>query len=108
MRFDIKEYSNDDVRMHCETEDEAVVFLEYLEQFGVTWASGSRLSAQTLFDRYGDKTVYNFYHIRKVVAISHIEYYQESDIKEFSDFEWDGIESEPNSYMDLFELLENE
>lgn len=106
MRFDIEKYR--DVNMHCETEDEAFVFLEYLEQFGVTWASGFRLSAQTLFDRYGDKTIYTLHHAKKVVTFGNIMRFQESDIKKFSDFEWDGIESESNSYMDLFELLEDE
>ena len=39
MKFDIQDHPGD-VAMCCETEDEAIIFTQYLHSVGRTWASG--------------------------------------------------------------------
>lgn len=60
--FNIEDYQKRNTyAMHCETPEEAIDFLEYLDSVGKKWCSGGRyVGSDTLWERYKESTCYEF------------------------------------------------
>lgn len=86
MKFNIDKYMGNYV-MHCKTEEEAKIFLRYLDSVGRKWVDGHSYISMTNWDAYGPDTCYDFYkgtYCNKTYFLTCYGY----TILEFSDFEW--------------------
>lgn len=85
MRFNIDNYKGKYV-MHCETEDEAITFCNYLDSIGKRWTSGSRYTEYTCHYINRENTVYYFNadEYGSLLGAEEDNY----TILEFSDFDW--------------------
>lgn len=94
MRFDIQDYPGT-VAMCCETEDEAIIFAQYLHSIGRTWASGTSYSERP----FGRGFIANFqgigYNFNQGMHDS-IDFYDEAGyvLLWFKDFNWDEDDEE--------------
>lgn len=59
MKFDINNYPGEYV-MHCRTEEEAKIFLKYLDSIGKKWRDGCSYLERTCFNAFKDCTCYCF------------------------------------------------
>ncbi len=87
MKFNINKYLGN-YAMHCKTEEEAKIFLRYLDSVGRRWADGTSYMSMTNWNVYGPDTCYDFYdgtYCAKRYFLTRNCY----TIFEFSDFEWD-------------------
>lgn len=87
MKFNINKYLGN-YAMHCKTEEEAKIFLRYLDSVGRRWADGTSYMSMTNWNVYGPDTCYDFYdgtYCAKRYYLTRNCY----TILEFSDFEWD-------------------
>lgn len=87
MKFNINKYMGN-YAMHCKTEEEAKIFLRYLDSVGRRWADGTSYMSMTNWNVYGPDTCYDFYdgtYCAKRYFLTRNCY----TILEFSDFEWD-------------------
>lgn len=97
MRFDIQDYPGN-VAMCCETEDEAIIFTQYLHSVGRTWCSGASYLTRPFpseYHRVFRGIGYNFnlgYH-------DSIDYYEEEGytLLWFKDFDWEEDDEEIDS-----------
>ncbi len=64
MDFNIEDYNNPftEFVMHCSTEEEALIFLEYLHKQGRSWSGGESYLSFTAFNNYREDTCYYFNH----------------------------------------------
>ena len=71
--------------MHCKTEEEAQIFLDYLDSVGKRWSSGDSYLDKTLWE-YGGQTCYYF----NQGCVGRIETLLRNKrlILEFDDFNW--------------------
>lgn len=103
--FNIEDYIGEKVAMHCDTEEKAKVFCNYLDKLGKFWRSGYRYSEYTLWEHYGTNTCYNF------VRGTHFDlsYFQRSDymILEFDDFIFDDENNSETHNIVQVRLLED-
>ncbi len=86
MKFNINKYLGN-YAMHCKTEEEAKIFLRYLDSVGRKWGDGTSYMSMTNWSVYGPDTCYDFYdgtYCNKTYFLT-CGY----TILEFSDFEWD-------------------
>lgn len=60
MPFPIEEFSNINVCMHCETEEEANIFLNFLHSVRRTWCDGDSYLSSNKFEVHGRNTCYYF------------------------------------------------
>lgn len=89
-KFDIKDYPGKYV-MHCNTEEAAKTFCNYLHSLGKNWCSGESYLNKTEYGDYKDSTVYYFNNGR-YGQYSYVNYYDFDDgytILEFEDFDWE-------------------
>lgn len=87
MKFNINKYMGN-YAMHCKTEEEANIFLRYLDSVGRKWVNGTSYMSMTNWDVYGHDTCYDFNggtYCDKTYFLTRGYY----TILEFSDFEWD-------------------
>lgn len=87
MKFNIDKYMGN-YAMHCKTEEEAKIFLRYLDSVGRKWVDGTSYMSMTKWSAYGPDTCYDFYkgtYCNKTYFLTCYGY----TILEFSDFEWD-------------------
>lgn len=87
MVFDVNNPEYDDnTCMHCETYEQALEFLEYLDSVGLRWYGGDSYGRKTNHEQYGDRTVYFF----KEGLYCDTLYAKEHGCKilEFDDFDW--------------------
>ena len=59
MKFDIKNYPGKYV-MHCQTEEHARIFCDYLHSLGKKWACSGSYKDSTYWNVYKNHTCYNF------------------------------------------------
>lgn len=86
-RFNIEDYPDRDVAMHCLNAGDAAIFLEYLNSIGRTWIGGAEYNCgHTHYNRYGSQTSYAFNRGQFGTA----DYYSEHgyEVLLFSDFDW--------------------
>lgn len=87
MKFNINKYMGN-YAMHCKTEEEANIFLRYLDSVGRKWVNGTSYMSMTNWSVYGHDTCYDFNggtYCDKTYFLTR-DYYT---ILEFSDFKWD-------------------
>ena len=87
MKFNIDKYMGN-YAMHCKTEEEAKIFLRYLDSVGRKWVDGTSYMSMTNWSVHGPDTCYDFYdgtYCNKTYFLTCYGY----TILEFSDFEWD-------------------
>ena len=84
--FDIKDYPLIKIAMHCQTEEEAIAFLEYLHSVGRKWNNGQSYKDMNYFYKYGADTCYAFQQHK----FGNLHYYKSNEfvILEFEDFYW--------------------
>ena len=58
--FPIEEFDNPNTSMHCATEEEANIFLEFLHSKGRHWRSGESYLSKNNFFIFGTETCYFF------------------------------------------------
>lgn len=104
-QFNIENYPTNTV-MHCKTEEDAKIFLEFLDSLGMHWIDrekGSYLT-ETHWNRYGENTCYNFMR----GSFSDIDHYKMHgfSILEFEDYVFDDcfyeISKEENNELQDF------
>ena len=96
-RFCIEDYCNDDVVMHCPTEEQAVTFLSYLHDIGRCWCDGESYNHCTKYEVYHEDTVYYFNEgrfgtIRGCRGVT----------LEFEDFDWSEDNIEDSEELTVF------
>lgn len=97
MIFDPKNYS-ELTCMHCDTEEKAKIFLEFLDSLGLTWQSGDSYLSKTNWGAYRSDTVYYF----NRGLFTKLEKAR-GDVLNFDDFDWDFRPIEPEiKYEDIF------
>jgi len=86
MKFDINHY-DDMYVMHCKTEEEADIFLEFLDSLEMMWRDNSSYLSFNAYQEYDDRTCYCFWR----GEYCGLDYYKSNEyiVLEFSDFEWD-------------------
>ena len=52
--------SGEEIAVHTATEDQAAVLLNELDKRGYKWASGIKLTDATIYEKYREKTCYEF------------------------------------------------
>ena len=101
MKFNINKYMGN-YAMHCKTEEEAKIFLRYLDSVGRKWVNGTSYMSMTNWSVYGHDTCYDFNggtYCDKTYFLT-CNYYT---ILEFSDFKWDNLmEIPPSMILELF------
>lgn len=60
MKFNINKYLGN-YAMHCKTEEEAKIFLRYLDSVGRKWVDGTSYMSMTNWSVHGPDTCYDFY-----------------------------------------------
>lgn len=89
-KFNINKYKDSQSKcyaMHCDTEEEARIFLKYLHSQGRKWIDNVSYMTRMSYETYGSETCYFFnegtYGGRDRIDISN------EILLSFSDFEWD-------------------
>lgn len=84
-KFRLEDYLANYV-MHCDTEEKAKIFCDFLDDEGRTWISGVAYNGETFWEKYKKDTVYNF----NKGTYAYKEYAEEESytILEFDDFDW--------------------
>ena len=83
-RFNINDYQGDYV-MHCDTEDKARVFCDYLDSVSLQWCTNNSYKNKTYFGENLDKTVY-YFNYGRFGAVHFVD--DGYKILEFDDFDW--------------------
>lgn len=60
MKFDFDKYKDQKVVMHCKTEEEAKDFCRVMDEAGLRWVTGERYTKVLEYERYRQKTCYQF------------------------------------------------
>lgn len=89
-KFNINDYPGDYV-MHCDTEDKARVFCDYLDLVSLQWCTNHSYKNKTYFGENLDKTVY-YFNYGRFGAVHFVD--DGYKILEFDDFDWSGWEEE--------------
>ena len=86
MKFNPSDYGSNTV-MHCDTEEKAIIFCNFLHSQGKCWSSGDSYATKTNFHHYNSQTCYRF----NGGCFADLYTYQDNgfyQILEFSDFDW--------------------
>ena len=86
MKLDLSQYKSDYYVMHCQTEEEAKIFLDILIKDHRTWCNGQSYK-KTFYENCGNRTCYAF----NQGKVGSIDWYREKGftVLEFGDFEWE-------------------
>ena len=85
-KFNISDYVDEDVAMHCDTKEKARIFCEYLHRLGLTWASGMSYLKETDWSDRKKNTCYSFNEGQHSSVCWYV--INGYDILEFDDFDW--------------------
>lgn len=103
MKFDVIDYPNDrgsySYAMSCDTEEKAIVFLDYLHSVGRRWNGGTNYDRLRNFNRYGKATVY-FFNDGLYGADTSLP--KNTTLLYFDDFNWSDTDSLPVPFEDFF------
>lgn len=80
------EYYPGDCVMHCDTEEKAKFFCDFLHNLGTEWICGNSYKDETNWEKYKKDTIYNF----NIGSYTYKEYAEDEGytILEFDDFDW--------------------
>lgn len=84
-RFNIEDYPDRDVAMHCPNVEDATIFLEYLDSIGRTWINGDRYR-NPRYNNYDSQTAYAF----NRGQFGSVDFYLDNDyeVLSFGNFDW--------------------
>lgn len=85
-RFELKDYVGKCV-MHCDTEEKAKVFCNFLRYNNLTWCTGEDYAIDNCWSNYKEKTCYEF-NFGKYGKIDFYRSERDYQILEFNDFDW--------------------
>ncbi len=82
--FNFDKWKDENVVMHCKTQEEAEAFCKEMDEAGLTWHMGRRYSESNNFEEYKENTCYNF----NRGLYGSVEYYKDRVFKilEYSDY----------------------
>lgn len=85
-KFRLEDYQENYI-MHCDTEEKAKIFCDFLHDAGRIWDSGILYNQRTFWEVYKEKTVYCF----DEGMFADVEYAIDFDyqVLEFDDFDWE-------------------
>ena len=69
----IKDFKNDEIAINCQTEEEAIEFLAYLNSKGLKWQNGDNLTGEPCWKTYDEDTCYVL--SPKGIEFSPVDYY---------------------------------
>lgn len=103
-KFNISDYSDRKVVMHCDAKNKAEVFVTYLTERGFKWCTGKSYSSALEWQTYEERTCYSF----NTGEFSHIDWYRNRDylILEFDNFDWSDYGYRDLQGNDLLKILE--
>lgn len=103
-KFNINDHANEDVAMHCDTEEKARIFRTCLAQHGLSWCSGRSYLSKSNWYEYKECTCYNFHE----GSYAYTDWYRERHylILEFDDFNWADYGYRNLQGNDLLAILE--
>lgn len=101
MVFNLNEYTGDDDRMHCDTEEKAKNFLKFLHENGRTWCSGNSYLEFTNYGKYGFETSYYFNEGTFGDKVSEF-----GVLLEYDDFDWGEPVNTPSGLISFDEMLQ--
>ena len=58
LKFNLEDFKNKKIAVNCDTEEQAVNFLSYLERNNLKWSDDGLLSAESEWSRYKEYTCY--------------------------------------------------
>lgn len=97
--IDLKKYKNSKTVIHCDTEEKANDLLKYLDEQGIIWRIGDRLTENNYWEDYKERTCYNC-NYENVLTYGSKYTYKHNII------EWE-IVDENNKQIEMQLLLEN-
>lgn len=97
--FNLKKFKNEDIVIHCDTEEKANDLLNYLDNLGITWVSGSSLLNYNNWEEYKQNTCYEFYN--KGISYADCEFYKDENCKII---EWEIVDKKTRG----FEIVSDE
>lgn len=103
-KFNISDYVDEDVAMHCDTKEKARIFCEYLHRLGLTWASGMSYLKETDWSDRKKNTCYSFNEGQHSSVCWYV--INGYDILEFDDFDWSDYGYRDLQGNDLLKILE--
>lgn len=103
-KFNISDYVDEDVAMHCDTKEKARIFCEYLHRLGLTWASGMSYLKETDWSDRKKNTCYSFNEGQHSSVCWYV--INGYDILEFDDFDWSDYGYRGLQGNDLLKILE--
>lgn len=106
-RFYLEDYDGQRYAMHCNTEEKANAFLEFLDKHGRCWSGGTPYHfLNNNFGLYKSSTCYNF----NMGTFGSEGYYiaNHFTVLEYDDFSWDEHEHEPEMTMSFEEMINEE
>lgn len=86
LKFRLEDYQENYV-MHCNTEEKAKIFCNFLHDAGRIWDSGALYNQSTLWEVYKEKTVYYFNEDMFADVEDAIDF--DYQVLEFDDFDWE-------------------
>lgn len=92
--FNLKDLLNEDIYIHCQTEQQANFLLEQADKQGKPWDSYGGYKRNNSF-RFGEKTCYNFF-TNKI----NVNEYIENRVIEFQEIDF---ENKSTKYQKIFE-----
>lgn len=103
-KFNINDYLDKKVAVHCDTEEKARIFRTCLAQHGLSWCSGVSYLSKSNWCEYKEHTCYNFHD----GSYAYTDWYRERHylILEFDDFNWTDYGYRSLRGDDLLKILE--
>jgi hypothetical protein len=89
-KFRLEDYTEENVGMHCNTEEYAKTFCNFLDKNGKTFRNGENYELDTRWDIYENRTVYMF-NRGMINATNYNAKYDHYTILEFDDFDWSDV-----------------
>lgn len=103
--FNWERFKENRIAVHCDTEEKAKDFLQECDKRGIVWADGISPASESNYEKYKNKTCYNYYPSNTIQGLRYdeIDFFKEYD---YDIIEWEIEEKTGDRKMKLLELLE--
>ena len=95
--FDLQKYTDGQIFMHCVTDEEAIIFCNFLHDNGRCWCNEDSYQNNACFETFKNETCYEFNQGR-YGAFSSLRYNIGACFLEFESFDWSKY-----GYIDIVE-----